>query len=139
MTVHERLIKDECGYTGRMPFWDEVAEVANLTGSELWSEEYFGGDGTGTGRCIETGPFANLTLRFVANNGIQDHCLTRKFDQNVFSAAKQSNIDRCNIVTLFSNATSCWEASPHTAGHSGVGAIVSNIRSCINPWWLPNT
>ncbi|KAJ2985735.1 hypothetical protein NUW58_g5374 [Xylaria curta] len=62
LTAHERLIREECGYTGRMPYWDELHDINDVTASELWKEEYFGGDGTGPDGCIEIGPFRNLTL-----------------------------------------------------------------------------
>lgn len=121
MTIHERLIKDECGYTGRMPFWDELAEVDNLAGSELWSDEYFGGNGTGEASCIETGPFANLTLRFVTS-GVSDHCLTRQFSQRSFSSNAQPNIDRCNAIQNFTSATTCCTCC--------LPLLISIIRAC---------
>ncbi|KAK9778258.1 putative Tyrosinase copper-binding domain-containing protein [Seiridium cardinale] len=62
MTVHERMIRHGCGYTGRMPYWDEVAEVDDLLGSDLWKDKNFGGDGEGKDDCVQTGPFANLAL-----------------------------------------------------------------------------
>ncbi|KAF7536038.1 hypothetical protein G7054_g4904 [Neopestalotiopsis clavispora] len=124
MTVHERMIRQECGYTGRMPYWDEVNEVSDLAGSDLWKDEYFGGNGVGTSRCIQSGSFANLTLRWQLNNQVGDHCLTRDFNQNGFNAAAQTNIDRCNAIGAFADARSCWEGSPHSAGHGGVGGIM---------------
>ncbi|ETS85154.1 hypothetical protein PFICI_03179 [Pestalotiopsis fici W106-1] len=126
MTVHERAIRQECGYTGRIPYWDEVNEVSDLAGSDLWKDEYFGGNGVGTSRCVQDGPFASLVLRWQLNGQVGDHCLTRNFNQNSFNAAAQSNIDRCNAIDSFTEARSCWEGSPHSAGHGGVGGIL---------WW----
>ncbi|KAK6083315.1 amino acid transporter [Seiridium cupressi] len=130
MTVHERMIRHECSYTGRMPYWDEVAEVDDLLGPDLWKDANFGGDGEGEDDCIQTGPFANLTLRWELNNGVEDHCLSRSFSQHQFSQAAQTNIDRCNAIDDFSTARSCLEGSPHSAGHGGV-ALVIRYSICI--------
>ncbi|KAK9425028.1 hypothetical protein SUNI508_03168 [Seiridium unicorne] len=83
VTAPERLIKDERGYTGRMPYadplssklslgscpgyWDDTADNGKMLESDMWSAEYFGGDGTGEGNCVETGPFTSLTLRWMSD------------------------------------------------------------------------
>ncbi|KAM0815721.1 putative Tyrosinase copper-binding domain-containing protein [Seiridium cardinale] len=105
MTVHERMIRHGCGYTGRMPYWDEVAEVDDLLGSDLWKDKNFGGDGEGKDDCVQTGPFANLAL---------------------VSQAAQTKIDRCNAIDDFSTACSCLEGSSHSDEHGGVGKIMAD-------------
>ncbi|KAK9789646.1 hypothetical protein SCARD494_08917 [Seiridium cardinale] len=68
-TAHERLIKDECGYTGRMPYteplssklsldscpgyWDETADNGKMLDPGMWSDEFFGCNGTGE---VSNGP-----------------------------------------------------------------------------------
>ncbi|KAI1861852.1 hypothetical protein JX265_009355 [Neoarthrinium moseri] len=126
MTAHETLIRNECGYTGRMPYWDELAEVSNMAGSELFEDQYFGGNGVGSSRCIADGQFANLTLRFLANNRVSDHCVTRRFSQQAFQAAAQANINRCNAIKTYANAWTCWSLTPHSAGHAGVGGVMND-------------
>ncbi|KAI1335914.1 amino acid transporter [Xylariaceae sp. FL0016] len=129
MTLHERLIRDECGYTGRMAYWDEVAEQAELdtlADSELWSTEYFGGNGSGDDNCVTDGPFANLTLRFNQDGSPTEKCLTRIFSDRQFATAAQENIDECNAIDNYTEAWECWSRDPHSAGHGGVGGIMSD-------------
>ncbi|KAI0139221.1 hypothetical protein BJ166DRAFT_489670 [Pestalotiopsis sp. NC0098] len=126
VNTHETLLRDECGYTGRLPYWDEVAEVANMSASDLFQEQYYGGNGAGGDSCITGGPFANLTLRFLADNQMADHCLSRQFDQFSFSAAAQNYINKCNTFTKYVLAWNCFTLAPHSAGHNGVGGIMSD-------------
>ncbi|KAM0815610.1 putative Tyrosinase copper-binding domain-containing protein [Seiridium cardinale] len=126
MTVHETLLREECGYTGRIPYWDEVSEVDDMSASSLWGDQYFGSNGEGGDSCIADGQFANLTLRFLSGNQIGDHCVSRQFNQFSFSSAAQSNIDRCNSAKTYAVAWNCWALAPHTAGHRGVGGIMAD-------------
>ncbi|KAI0470098.1 amino acid transporter [Xylariaceae sp. FL0804] len=129
MTVHERMVREECGYTGRMAYWDEVGELETLDSiadSELWSTEYFGGNGSGDENCITDGPFVNLTLRFNQDGSATEKCLTRIFSQSQFSTAAQDNIDECNAIDNYTEAWDCWSRDPHSAGHGGVGGIMSD-------------
>ncbi|KAI1873463.1 hypothetical protein JX265_005085 [Neoarthrinium moseri] len=124
MTAHERLIKDECGYTGRMPYWDELADQENMSSSEMWSTEYFGGNGTAENYCVVDGPFANLTLRWLADGSIEDHCLTRIMNDNSLSRTSQEEIDACNAITNYTSAWECFNGGPHGGGHAAVGGIM---------------
>ncbi|KAI1865425.1 uncharacterized protein JN550_008473 [Neoarthrinium moseri] len=126
MTAHERLIRDECGYTGRYPYWDEPADIGKLAQSELWSDEYFGGDGTGPGGCIETGPFANLTLRWTQDKRSVPHCLVRRFNELALTLASNASRERCNALDNFVDAWNCLEAGPHGSGHGAVGGLMSD-------------
>ncbi|KAI1873298.1 uncharacterized protein JN550_003551 [Neoarthrinium moseri] len=107
-------------------YWDELADIADLEGSELWSEEYFGGDGTGANNCVETGPFANLTLRWTREGTVDESCLTRRFSNRSLASTSQTNINACNTITNYTQAWNCWSGGPHSGGHSGVGGIMSD-------------
>ncbi|KAF7522554.1 hypothetical protein G7054_g12090 [Neopestalotiopsis clavispora] len=126
MTAHERMIKDECGYTGRMPYWDETADIGKLTESELWSDEYFGGDGRSSDRCVTTGSFANLTLRWQQDATVSEHCLTRRFNERSLQEASLEVIANCYAIDNYNEAWECLSNGPHGAGHGGVGGIMSD-------------
>ncbi|KAF2970798.1 hypothetical protein GQX73_g2748 [Xylaria multiplex] len=132
LTAHERLIRDECGYTGRMPYWDELHDIEDVSASDLWKNEYFGGDGTGPGGCIETGPFRNLTLRWIQNGSVEEHCLSRRFSTQDLQMTNQDNIDRCNALQEYNDAWLCWfggphgSLGPHAAGHAAVGGVMGD-------------
>lgn len=95
----------------------------------MWSDEYFGGDGTGAGNCIETGPFANLTLRWVQDGSVQDHCLTRRLNQASLNSASLTNLARCNAIGNYTDAWTCFSNGPHGSGHGAVGGIVCLLAS----------
>lgn len=170
MTAHERLIKDECGYTGRMPYvfltstfpncpppspsrgwltryfskryWDETADIGALAESELWSDAYFGGDGAGADRCVATGPFANLTLRWLQDSTVSEHCLTRRFQERALEAASTANIAKCDAISTYEDAWQCFSNGPHGSGHGGVGGIVrlpSLLLCCLRIYNVPIT
>jgi hypothetical protein len=80
-------------------YWDELADIHDMESSEMWSDDYFGGNGVKGTYCVETGPFANLTLRWLADGSTSDHCLTRIFNNNSLQSTSQANINKCNAIT----------------------------------------
>lgn len=42
MLVFERLLREECGYRGPLPWWDETMDTGNFAGSGLFTDEYYG-------------------------------------------------------------------------------------------------
>lgn len=49
-----------------LPYWDWAADASNPLGADLWNTDpmqriYIGGDGTGAGGTVDTGPFAGWT------------------------------------------------------------------------------
>ncbi|KAI2471576.1 Di-copper centre-containing protein [Annulohypoxylon bovei var. microspora] len=132
MRVHEHVIRTECNYTGPLPYWDEPADVGDISGSPLFDiETGFGGNGTGVGGCVTDGPFANLTLRFQADLTIDEYCLSRYLNDRAFAAAAKENVDMCLEKGTFVDAWSCLEGRPHGAGHGGV------MGTMINPFTSP--
>ncbi|KAK9417054.1 hypothetical protein SUNI508_09072 [Seiridium unicorne] len=129
MKVHEDLIREECGYTGRMPFWDELADIDSVIADlDMFKDEYFGGDGTGTNNCIESGAFVNMSLAFGPNDADADggHCVFRNFSEQKLQQAAQSNIDECMAIDDYTSAWSCWANAPHGAGHGGIGGLMGD-------------
>jgi len=82
--VYESALRDQCGYTGHLTYWNWGLDWEDITKSPVWDTETgFGGNGhgeiaVGDGRCLTDGPFANFqALYFGAKN--QTHCLSRGF------------------------------------------------------------
>lgn len=108
-------------------YWDEPADLKDISDSALWSEDAFGGNGSGEEMCVSNGPFANLTLRYNVGAGVDSgHCLTRNFTQESFNTAATKYIKECNKIDTYEEAWICWSRNPHNAGHGGTGGIVSH-------------
>lgn len=47
VTVHAHMLRDECGYTGSILYWDEPADatLTHLNESVMFQPDAFGGDG----------------------------------------------------------------------------------------------
>lgn len=40
--THERLLREECSYTGAIPWWDETKDAGDFVNSPLMTADYFG-------------------------------------------------------------------------------------------------
>jgi tyrosinase len=126
-TVHEILLRTECGYEGPIPYWDEPRDIGQLISSQVFDVSLgFGGTGSGSRRCITTGPFVNLTLRMGEDGGTTTYCVSRNINERSFASAAQSNVNACLGSTTFLTAWGCLEGRPHGAGHGGVSGTMSN-------------
>ncbi|GAP88085.1 putative amino acid transporter [Rosellinia necatrix] len=128
VTVHDRLIRTECNYTGPLPYWDEPSDVGNIAGSPLFTEEPgFGGDGTGSDDCIADGPFADTTLHFKEDLTTSDYCISRALNDRGFNSGTRANAEACLQKDNFEDAWECLEGNPHNAGHGGVAGTMVNV------------
>ncbi|KAK0620901.1 hypothetical protein B0T14DRAFT_405614, partial [Immersiella caudata] len=125
--AHEQALERECGYKGGQPYWDETLDAGSFTTSAILDPVFgFGGNGVGASRCIADGPFANYTNSLGPSYAINDHCIDRTIQDYVSWAAHAQYRNRCLAMTNWLDFWPCIEASPHTAGHGGVGSQMSN-------------
>lgn len=107
-------------------YWQEQIDAGKFSQSVIFDNTYgFGGDGSGRGNCITTGPFANYTNSIGPGYQLTNHCIDRKISNQMSSASSQNNVNQCLQQSTFATAWSCIEASPHAGGHAGVGGQVS--------------
>lgn len=128
MKTHEHILRTECNYTGPMTWWDETKDAGNYTNSPVLDPDTgFGGNGTGTDHCVTDGPFANSTLTVGPETAFtpEGFCLKRNVNETYSAGAAEVIVETCNNLTSYANAAIwCIGASPHTAGHGGVGGGV---------------
>ncbi|OTA99165.1 hypothetical protein M426DRAFT_16734 [Hypoxylon sp. CI-4A] len=126
--VHETLLRNECNYTGPLPYWDEPADIGKIKDSALFDVDTgFGGNGTGVGGCIADGPFANTTLRFKEDLSLSNYCIARSLNDRSLTGASSEYVDACLAADNFTAVWSCLEGRPHGAGHGGVSGTMINL------------
>ncbi|KAM0135572.1 hypothetical protein ACHAO1_005121 [Botrytis cinerea] len=83
--IYENALKDDCSYTGTLPYWDWSLDWEDFSRAPIWGHDNFGSDGNldaetsvGDGHCVIDGPFAGLTAMFY-DNDYYPHCLSRGF------------------------------------------------------------
>lgn len=97
--IFETMLRDECRYTGAMPWWNEARDSADFSASGLFTSQYYGtlppiaADGSGT--CITDGAFANTVLTIGPGLNNVPHCLSRAWNQTVTVLDNQSYVDLC--------------------------------------------
>ncbi|EFQ35939.1 hypothetical protein CGRA01v4_06143 [Colletotrichum graminicola] len=133
MTVHENLLRSECGYTGPIPYWNEQVDQAAgpLTAASIWgndSSTSFGTGSTDSNGCLLDGPFKNVKY----NVDIQlqrgaEHCLAYDLKQDEFDLVSQALVDACNTLESYSDFNSCLGGSPHVSGHYAIGGTMDDV------------
>ncbi|KAH7000636.1 hypothetical protein EDB80DRAFT_753793 [Ilyonectria destructans] len=100
----EELLRNECGYKGYQPYWNEVFDVDDMAGSVVFDPKTgFGGNGSGDDGCVADGP-----------------------SPEAFVSVNQSNIDDCFAFDTYSTAMDCYSGPIHAPGHSGVGKTMAD-------------
>ncbi|KXJ87784.1 hypothetical protein Micbo1qcDRAFT_151793 [Microdochium bolleyi] len=122
--VFEKLLRDECGYRGPLPWWDETQDTGNFAGSGLFTDEYFGrlaqvkqGD---LDPCIITGVSEG------DNGTTSGECMTRGEHKETTAQAHWGWVELCEGMTRYSNMRECVEKGLHAVGHNGLGAVMAN-------------
>ncbi|KAM7191450.1 tyrosinase [Rhypophila sp. PSN 637] len=129
MHAHERALREECGYKGAQPYWDEPRDAGNFINSDVLDPiTGFGGNGTGNGGpqpgmgCIHDGPFANFSNNLGPGyfQGTPN-CIYRFVNDTVSLMSSQPYVDECKAKPNYLKFWPCLEAAPHVGGHGGVG------------------
>ncbi|KAA8903648.1 hypothetical protein FN846DRAFT_953684 [Sphaerosporella brunnea] len=127
MSAHELLLRQECGYAGAQPYWEETVTVGKVSTCELLDPVYgFGGGGTGPGGCISDGPFKDYVLHTGPGEENTVQCIHRNVSDTNSWGSSQANVTECLQKPSFATAWPCLEKRPHWAGHNAIGGEVAN-------------
>lgn len=131
MHAHETLLREECGYSGVLPYWDQQADLAAapLNASAIWDAKTgFGGIVGDENNCVIDGPFVNITnnLAIDLSRGA-DKCLTRKLSQTQFNMVSQAKVDLCRAYDSYDDFNTCIGGDVHVSGHYAVGGIMDDV------------
>ncbi|KAK2598235.1 hypothetical protein N8I77_011660 [Diaporthe amygdali] len=134
MTVHENLLRNECGYTGPLPYWDEQKDQATLPLVEvnILSPSATTGFGNTTDEngCVVDGPFTGLRPTLQPNltrTAEEGTCLQRDYKQAQFDLVSQDIVDSCFQLDQYSDLLNCLGGTPHTSGHYAIGGTMDSV------------
>ncbi|PYI01232.1 tyrosinase [Aspergillus sclerotiicarbonarius CBS 121057] len=132
MHIYETLLRDECGYSGPIPWWDEQkdADSGKMWQSSMWGADAFGGNGTGSDLCVRDGRFSNYTLHIGPGDEDTDYCLRRAWDtENAIANANSTALDMCNAYNTYAPWWDCISNIPHKGVHTYIGGVMADIKS----------
>ncbi|KZM23764.1 Tyrosinase [Ascochyta rabiei] len=122
----EQILRDDCGFTGPLPWFDETKYAGKFSQSSIFSSQWMGGIAL-NGNCVTDGQFANLAINVGPGTGNQPHCLARNGDSAKTINTGQSMVDACNSRATFADMASCSEGGAHAWGHNGIGAVMLDV------------
>jgi tyrosinase len=126
--VHEEALREECGYKGWQPYWEEQLDAGHFETSSIFDPMIgFGGNGSGPGNCITDGPFAAYVNSLGPGYSNTEHCINRNINDTMSAFTSQAEVDKCLATEDWLSAWACIEGMPHRGGHAGVGGLVSVI------------
>ncbi|KAJ2355569.1 hypothetical protein IWW50_001535 [Coemansia erecta] len=117
-----------------VPYWDWSLDATNPISSDLFTNDFLGGNGGGSNGCVQGGPFADWQVHVDS-----DHCLTRKFNQGDSIApfwppeALLSMQQTCNQYGALSSGI---ENGCHGAVHLGISGDMSTMFAPNDPFFF---
>lgn len=124
MSVWEKALREECDYTGTLPYWNWSIDADSDVPIEDWAiyngDHGFGGNGpfvaeqpvtaswplmpgqTGGG-CVKDGPFRNVTVNVGPGESLtyNPHCLRRGLNPTRIQYLKSSRVAPATIADTF--------------------------------------
>lgn len=95
----------------------------------MWDAESFGGNGTGSGNCVEDGRFANYTLHIGPGDEDTDYCLRRAWNnEEAIANANSTVLEMCNAYNTYAPWWNCISNIPHKGVHTYIGGVVSFLE-----------
>lgn len=122
----EQELRNVCGFTGPLPWFDESKVAGRFAQSSVFSSTWFGSVAV-NGGCVTNGKFANLACNIGPGSGNSRHCLARNNDDSATANTNTAMVDACNSRTDYADMAACAEGGAHAWGHNGIGAVMSDV------------
>ncbi|KAJ8117755.1 hypothetical protein OPT61_g1131 [Boeremia exigua] len=122
----EQLLRNECGFTDNLLWFDETRYAGNFPASSLFSSQWYGSVNVG-GNCVTNGQFANLPCVYGPGTSNTPHCLARNNDNSETANTGSAIVNACNSRSTYANMASCAEGGAHAWGHNGIGAVMQDV------------
>ncbi|OQD86236.1 hypothetical protein PENANT_c008G08884 [Penicillium antarcticum] len=119
MHVCETILREECGYAGSIPYWNEQKDADR---GQMWESSLWGADAF-------DGRFSNYTLHI--GPGDEDtNCLQRAWNAEMaVSNANSTSLDMCNAYNTYSPWWDWISNIPHKGVHTYIGGVMADIKS----------
>jgi tyrosinase len=134
LAIHGNFLRDDCGYKGPLPYWDETADssLASVADAAIFQPDAFGGDGSGEGKqkFITNGPFVNITLRMQGKN--QDKAsyrIYRNLNDTVLASASPPAMNACFRTSTYPAFWECLGGAAHGGGHGAAGGLMMDVQA----------
>ncbi|KAJ2501892.1 hypothetical protein GGH96_001535 [Coemansia sp. RSA 1972] len=117
-----------------VPYWDWSLDATNPISSDLFTNNYMGGNGGGEKGCVQGGPFANWQM-----NIDSPHCLTRKFNQGDSIAPfwpPEALLSMQQTCSQYGALSSGIENGCHGAVHLGISGDMSTMFAPNDPFFF---
>ncbi|KXJ86448.1 hypothetical protein Micbo1qcDRAFT_126172 [Microdochium bolleyi] len=120
------MLRNECSYTGPMPWWKETNNAGNFPASDIFSASYFGSlpqaSSNGGGYCLQNGAFRGL------NNRVNGQCVARGELKSETRSVTVANENTCQGSggASYSAHRRCVEGTNHAYLHRGLGPTMAN-------------
>ncbi|RWA09090.1 hypothetical protein EKO27_g6007 [Xylaria grammica] len=126
----EQVLRDECGFTRAMPWWDEKKWAGKFAQATIFTTSYFGtlpGATNGRGTCITNGAFSGIQSNLGPGQTVNNpHCVQRAVNEGVTSQTGVDSYNTCLARSTYPDFHSCVEFTFHAQGHNGVGATMAD-------------
>ncbi|KAJ2708120.1 hypothetical protein FB645_000229 [Coemansia sp. IMI 203386] len=117
-----------------VPYWDWSLDATNPISSEVFTSDYFGGNGAGPDNCIQNGPFSNWKM-----NVDSPHCLARKFNNGDTISPfwpPEALLSMQKTCSQYGALSSGIENGCHGAVHLGISGDMSTMFAPNDPFFF---
>lgn len=87
-----------------------------------------GGTGSGTGACVQNGPFKNMTVNIGPGFKTQPRCVNRQITNALSSLANKAAVDKALAPTTYEEAWITIYNGPHLGGHMALSMMVGTPK-----------
>lgn len=114
----------------RKSYWDEPRDAGKFAQSPVFSTTLgMGGTGSGTGTCVQNGPFKNMTVNIGPGFKTQPRCVNRQITDFLSSLTNKAAVDKALAPTTYEEAWISIYNGPHLGGHMALSMMVGVNRT----------
>lgn len=124
--VFELMLRQECNYQGRMPYWNEMRDAGNFRNSQFLRD--FGGPGDSNGRVVQ-GPFASFQISLGPGFQNVKRTLRRAVNETASAMAGRQFYNNLMAQSSFAGFLNEIRHYNHIAGHNGVGGELGDVQT----------